>query len=126
MKDLIILAGSAAVVVFMVAVAWLLGFRKRAELNHEMLARLAEAEGVALKDCVLGADGRAGLGLVSGDKVLLARVMGLDVSARFAPAASVTIRAAKGRLIASIADPGYPPLHLRGADAPAWLVERAA
>jgi hypothetical protein len=126
MKEAIVLAASAAVVLLIVAAAWVLGFRERAKLDRDALARLAASEGLDLKEALVGADGKAGLALVSGDKLLLARVMGLDASARFAPTDAVSIRRVNGALIASIADPGYPPLHIKAADAPSWLKERVA
>jgi hypothetical protein len=126
MKDAIILAGSAAVVVLLIAMAWALGFRGRASLDRDALVRLAAAEGLDVREVLIASDARAALALLSGGNVLLARVMGLDISARFAPLDGVQLRAGKGMLTASIADLGYAPLHIKGVDAPDWLQERLA
>jgi len=85
MTDAIILAGSVAVVGLLIAMAWALGFRARASLDRDVLVRLAAAEGLDVKEILIASDAGAALALLSGDKVLLARVMGLDISARFPP-----------------------------------------
>jgi hypothetical protein len=120
-----VLAGSAAVVLLMIAVAWALGFRAQARLSEEALMRLAEAEGAALQHALITPDGRAALARLSNGKVMLARVMGHDFSARAAPAGAVRVRFAQGRLSAAFADTGFPPLNMQVESPPAWLAELA-
>lgn len=120
-----VLAGSAAVVLFMVGVAWLLGFRAKRTLNEADLARLAETEGAAIEAAVFAPDRRAGFARLSNGKLMIARVMGDDVSARAAPAASVRIAVGEGRLSAVFADLGFPPLHMKLEETPPWLAELA-
>jgi hypothetical protein len=122
MNELVVLAASAAVVVFMVVVAWLLGFRGRARLTEGAVQGLGAGEGVAVDAAVIGADGRSALARLSDGRWMVARVMGLDASARVMPRSAMRIALRKGRLTVAFADLGYPPLHLRldGA-APAWL-----
>ena len=120
-----ILIGSAAVVLVMVGLAWLLGFRAKTRLDQQQLARLAEAEGASLEAALVGADGLAGLARLSNGKLLLARVMGDDVSVRTAPDAAVRLTLGEGRLTAVFADPGYPPLHVKLEHTPPWLTELA-
>lgn len=126
MNELVVLAASAAVVVFMVAVAWMLGFRARVRLNEETLAQLAANEGDRVEASLIASNGRAALARLSGGKWLTARAMGLDVGARVAPAGALTLKLRKGKLTVAFADLGYPPLHLRLETAPpAWLEQAA-
>jgi hypothetical protein len=120
-----VLAGSLAVVLFMVAVAWLLGFRAKKKLNEADLARLAEGEGAAVAHALIAPDGRAAFASLSNGKLMIARVMGDDVSARAAPAGVVRVRLTQGRLNAAFADLGYPPLHMKLEETPPWLAELA-
>ena len=120
--DLVILAGSAAVVALMIGVAALLGFRQTARLDEAELGRLAAAEGVRIENAVLDARGRSALALLAGGKVLIARVMADGVSARVAAREAVKLRIAGGRLRIALADLGFAPLSLRFKDeAPDWL-----
>lgn len=122
MNDALVLAASAAVVVLMVAVAAALGFRARTQIDEALLRRLAAAEGAELEVCVIGADGRAALARLPEGKLLLARAMGDDVSARVAPAARVRIGVRGRKISAEYGDLGFPPLNLSLKDAPpAWL-----
>lgn len=120
-----VLAGSAAVVVFMVAVAALLGFRNTAKIDALELARLAEAEGARVEDSVIAPNARQALARLSGGRVMVARVMGADVSARIAPAGALHVAFRKGKLSARFADLGFPPLHMRLQAPPSWLAELA-
>lgn len=120
-----VLAGSAAVVVFMVAVAALLGFRNTAKIDASELSRLAEAEGVRVEDSLIAPDERQALARLSGGKIMVARVMGNDVSARIAPASALRVVFRKGKLSAWFADLGFPPLHMRLQAPPGWLAALA-
>lgn len=120
------LIGSVIAVTLMVAAAAALGFRKTAKLDEAALARLAAAEGASVEHAVIAPNGRDALAQISGGKVLVARVMGNDVSARVAPADALRFNLSAGRLSATFADLGFPPLNMRlQDDAPAWLHELA-
>jgi hypothetical protein len=121
--ELIELAGSAAVVLLMIGVAAMLGFRMSARIDDGELARLAEADGVRVDSAVIAQNGRAAFARLSDGRVMVARVMGADVSARFAPANIVKLDVKARRLNATFADAGFPPLKMRLDDSPAWLNE---
>jgi len=121
-----VLIASFAAVLVMVAFAAALGFRKQAQLNDAELARLAATESASVDGAVVAPNGRAAFASLSGGKLMVVRVMGNDVSARVAPASAVKVRLASGKLSATFADPGYPPLHMRVADPPPWLAALAA
>jgi hypothetical protein len=120
-----ILAGSAAVIVLMVSVAAALGFRRRAALDDAALAQLAAGEGATVEGALIASDAKSAFARLSGGKVLVARVMGNDVSARIAPASAARVRLAGGKLSVTFADLGYPPLHIRVQEPPPWLAELA-
>lgn len=124
-KEAPILAASAAVVLFMVGVSALLGFRQTARLNDEALAGLAAAEGASVEQAVIDERGRNALARLSGGRLMVARVMGNDVSARIAPAAAVSVSVRNGKLNARFADLGFPPLHMKLQAPPPWLAELA-
>lgn len=119
--ELIELGGSAAVVLLMIGVAAVLGFRMSARIDDAELARLAEAEGVLVDGAVIAQNGRSALARVSDGRVMVARVMGADVSARFVAASSVSLDVKARRLNATFADAGFPPLKMKLDDSPAWL-----
>lgn len=119
--ELIELAGSVSVVLLMVSVAAVLGFRLSARVDDGELARLAQEEGARIEAAVIAPNGRAALARLSDGRVMVARVMGADVSARFTPAKAVKVRLKRGRLNATFADLGFPPLKMRLDDQPAWL-----
>ncbi len=119
------LLGSVIAVTLMVLAAAALGFRKSATLDEAALVRLAAAEGASIEQAVIGPNGRDALARLSGGKLLVARVMGNDISARVAPAGAVRLTLRHGRLSATFADLGFPPLNMRLQDAPAWLDELA-
>ena len=121
-----VLAASAVVVLLMVGIAALLGFRASASLSQAELERLAAGEGAAVEAAVIAPDARQALARLSGGRVMIARVMGNDVSARIAPAAALIVDLRHGRLNARFADLGFPPLHMPlQAPAPPWLTELA-
>lgn len=124
-KEAPVLAGSAAVVLVMVGVAALLGFRDTARIDEAELARLAAAEGASLEQAVIDAKGRTALARLSGDRLMIARVMGADIGARAAPAAAVHVALRDGKLNARFADLGFPPLHMKLQAPPPWLAELA-
>lgn len=120
-----ILLGSAAVVLFMVGVAWLLGFRAKTRLDESALANLAEADGARVEASVIAPNGHAALARLSNGKLLVARVMGDDVAVRAAAAEGVRVSLGQGRVRATFADPGFPPLHIKLEETPPWLAELA-
>ncbi len=119
--EMIELAGSAAVVLLMVGAAAVLGFRMSARLDEGELARLAEADGARVDGAVISQNGRTAFARLSDGRVMVARVMGADVSARFASAKAVNVNVKARRLNATFADIGFPPLKMRIDDSPAWL-----
>ena len=125
MKDLIVLAASAAAIAVMVAIAWMLGFRRRAVIDRAELERqaaLAEP-GAVVEGVAIDVGGRAALARLSGDKLLVARVVGADVGVRTLPVSAITVRWRNEYVVATFADLGFPSLSLRfDGEAPAWLV----
>ena len=121
--EFIELAGSAAVVLLMIGVAAILGFRMSARIDGGELTRLAEAEGARVDGAVIAKNGRTAFARLSDGRVMVARVMGADVSARFASANAVTVDVKAHKLNATFADIGFPPLKMRLDDSPAWLNE---
>lgn len=122
--DLIITAGSAGVVVLLVLIAFLMGFRARARIDSGSLARqLAASEPVArIAEELIGADGRVALGRLADGQLLVARVMGDGVSLRTLAPSAVRLRLCKGRAFVAFADLGFPPLSLKlQGEAPLWL-----
>jgi hypothetical protein len=118
-----IIAGSAAVIVLMVSVAAALGFRPKAVLDDAALEQLAANEGASVEGAVISSDAKSALVRLSGGKIMVARAMGGDVSARIAPASAVRARINGEKLSVRFADVGYPPLHMRVQTPPAWLAE---
>lgn len=116
-----VLAASAAVILLMVGVAAALGFRPRALIDDAALARLAGAEGASVEAALIAPDGKAALARLSGGKLLVARAMGGDISARVAPATAVHARLDGEKLSVAFADLGYPPLHMTVQAPPPWL-----
>jgi hypothetical protein len=121
MTDLIVTAGSAAVVLLLIGMAFALGFRGAMKLDESRLAALAAAEGARVENAIVGADGRTGVAQLSGGKLLIAKVMGEDVSTRVVPAGGAQVRFRNGRLTVTFGDLGYPSLHMRLDQEPAWL-----
>jgi hypothetical protein len=118
-----ILAGSAAVIILMVSVAAALGFRPKAMLDDAALAQLAANEGASIEASVIAPDSKSALARLSGGKIMVARAMGGDISARIAPASAVRARINGEKLSVRFADVGYPPLHMRVQTPPAWLAD---
>jgi hypothetical protein len=115
------LAGSAAVILLMLGVAAVLGFRMSTRIDQAELERLAAAEGARVDAAVVAPDGRSALARLPDGRLMIARVMGADISARFASAASVRLTFSQGRLNATFADTGFPPLEMRLEQEPKWL-----
>ncbi len=121
MNDLIVLAASAGVVLFMVIVAAVLGFRVRISLDETEVARLAAAEGGALEGVLIAPNAREALARLSGGRIMVARAMADGVSARVAPLERARVRLTQKRVRVSFADIGFPPLNMRLQQAPSWL-----
>ena len=118
------LLGSAAVILLMVAVAAVLGFRIAARLDEDELKRLANAEGAWVQDFVIASNRRRAVAKLTDGKLMVVRVMGLDTSIRIVAPEAVRLRlSSPGKLDLTFADIGYPPLHMRLRDQPAWLAE---
>jgi hypothetical protein len=117
------LAASLGAVLFMAGVAAVLGFRQTARLNDEELRRLAAAEHLHLESSVIASNGKSALARLEGGKLMIARVMGADISARILPAASARVRSRNGKLSVLFADSGFPPLHMKLAEPPSWQAE---
>ena len=119
------LIGSAAVILLMVGVAAILGFRIAARLDEDVLKRLAAAEGAWVRDYVIAPNKRRALVRLTDGKLMIVRVMGLDASIRIVAPETVRLRLSPGKLDIAFADIGYPPLHMRLKDQPEWLAELA-
>lgn len=120
------LLGSAAVILLMVGVAALLGFRIAARLDEDEIKRLANAEGAWVQDFVIAPNKRRALAKLTDGKLMVVRVMGLDTSIRIVAPSAVRLHLRPGKLGLTFADIGYPPLHMRFKDQPEWLAELAA
>ena len=128
MSDWIVIAGSAAVIALMVAVAWLLGFRKAARIDRAELERLLALSepGACVEDAAIAADGRTALARLSNNKLMVAKVMGGDVTVRLYPASALALQLRGNQLNAKFADLGFPALKLTlENDPPPWLAELA-
>src|SRR5215468_5798523 len=121
--DLFVTIGSAAVIVLMLSVAWVLGFRQTARLDDAELARLAQAEGASVEAAAVDAKGRAAVARLNGGKLLIAKVMADGVSTRVLPQGQARVRIAKHKLSVTFGDLGYPSLNMRLENPPAWLAE---
>lgn len=124
-EKLPVLAASAAVILLMLGVAFALGFRPRTVLDNETLVRLAANEGASVESAVIAPDSKTAFARLSSGKIMVARAMGGDVSARIALACAVTARLRGEKLSVWFADVGYPPLHMRVQTPPAWLADLA-
>jgi hypothetical protein len=124
--DLLVTAGSAAVIVLMLSVAWMLGFRQSARLDESEVARLASAESENVEAVAIDAKGRAAVAKLSGGKLLIAKVMADGVSARVLSQGQARIRLARHALRVTFGDLGYPSLNMRLENPPAWLAELGA
>jgi hypothetical protein len=121
-----VMAGSIVAVLFMAAFAALLGFRKTARIDEAELQRLAAAESASVERVSIKPDGKSAVARLSGDKLMIARVMGADISARAAPLALARFRFRKGKFSVEFADSGFPPLELAVDETPPWLAQLAA
>jgi Mg2+/citrate symporter len=124
--DLFVTIGSAAVIVLMLSVAWVLGFRQSARLDEAEMARLARAEGANVEAAAIDAKGRAAVAKLNGGKLLIAKVMADGVSTRVLPQGQAQVRLASHKLSITFGDLGYPSLNMRLENPPAWLAELGA
>ncbi len=124
--DLMVLGGSAAVVLLMIGIAGVLGFRTTAKLDDAELARLAAAEGTRVEAAAVDAKGRAAIARLEGGKLLFAKVMADGVSTRVLPRGQARVRASGGKVSVTFGDLGYPSLNMRLENPPAWLAELGA
>ncbi|MBI3439416.1 MAG: hypothetical protein HY054_12350 [Proteobacteria bacterium] len=124
--DLYVTIGSAAVILLMLSVAWVLGFRQTAKLDNSEVARLANAEGANVEAAAIDAKGRAAVAKLSGGKLLVAKVMADGVSARVLSQGQARVRLGKRKLSIAFGDLGYPSLNMRLESPPAWLTELGA
>lgn len=120
------LVGSIIAVLFMVGVAMLLGFRQTRRIDDAELQRLAAAESASVERSSIKPDGKSAVARLSGDKLMIARVMGADVSARVSPLALARFRFRDGKFSVAFADSGFPPLELAVDETPPWLAQLAA
>jgi len=118
-----VLAASIGAVLFMAGFAALLGFRQTARLDEAGLQRLASAEGARVEASVIAADGKSALVRLDGARLMIVRVMGADISARIAPAASARVSIGGGKLRVIFADTGFPALHMKLNEPPPWLAD---
>lgn len=118
-----VLAASMAAVLFMAGFAALLGFRQRARIDDAQLVRFAAAEHLSVEGAIISSDAKTALARLEGGKLLIARVMGADVSTRVVSAASARVRRRNGKLSVAFADTGFPPLHMKVQEPPSWLAE---
>lgn len=122
MEDAVVTAASAGVVLFLVIVIYIAGFRATARLDPQTVDALAAAEGAPVEGVVIDPGGRRALARLAGGKLMAARVMGDEVGARVAPASAATVRLRKGRVRVAFGDLGFPALDVTlTADAPVWL-----
>lgn len=125
MNEWVITAGSALVVLFMVVFAFVLGFRSLARLDDAALAALAREEGEESEAALVAKNGGAGIARLRGGKLMVARVMGADISHRIAPISTARVRLRRNRLTVAFADVGYPPLSMKLSEAPPWVAALA-
>ncbi len=118
-----VLAGSAAVIVLMVSAAFALGFRGRTRVDDAALAELAKAQGAVVEAAAIAPNARSAIARLSGDKLMIVRVMGADLSVRLAPISALRVSRSGETFRVGFADIGFPPLHLRLKPPPLWLAE---
>lgn len=121
--DLYVTIGSAGVILLMLGVAWMLGFRQVAQLDNAELSKLAQAEGARVETAAIDEKGRAALARLSNGKLLVAKVMADGISARVLPQGQAHLQLAKRTINVTFGDLGYPPLNIRLENPPAWLIE---
>src|SRR5215813_25852 len=96
--DIYVTIGSAAVIVLMLSIAWVLGFRQSAKLDDAEVARLAQGEGAHVMAAAIDAKGRNAVAKLEGGKLLIAKVMADGVSARVLPQGQARVRLAPHKL----------------------------
>ena len=124
--DLFVTIGSAAVIILMLSVAWVLGFRQSARLDDAEMARLARAEGASVEAAAIDEKGRAAVAKLNGGKLLIVKVMADGVSTRVLPQGQAHVRVDQHKLSITFGDLGYPSLNMRLENPPAWLAELGA
>ncbi len=127
-EDAIITAGSAAVVAFLIFMAWAIGFGKALALDEAALAReVAQSEpGAHVAETAIAADQRSALARLTDGRLVIARAMGDGVSLRILPANAVRLSVKQSDVSVRFADLGYPAVKLRlGSPAPPWLAALA-
>jgi len=124
--DLFVTIGSGAVIILMLSVAWVLGFRQLARLDDAEVARLARAEGASVEAAAIDAKGRVAVAKLNGGRLLIAKVMADGVSTRVLPQGQAQVRLAQHKLSVTFGDLGYPSLNMRLENPPAWLAELGA
>ncbi|MFZ2031668.1 MAG: hypothetical protein WAU68_15250 [Vitreimonas sp.] len=124
--DFFVTLGSAAVIVLMLGVAWMLGFRQSTRLDDAEVARLARAEGGNVEAAAIDVKGRAAVARLNGGKLLIAKVMADGVSTRVLPLGQARVQLAQHKLSVTFGDLGYPSLNMRLENPPAWLAELGA
>lgn len=128
MDDLVILAGSAAVVTLMVLAAMGLGFRTKKRVDASELERLLALSepGARIADTAFADDGTAALARLTDGKLLVAKSMADRVTLRLHGQSAVKLRVSPGSVSATFADLGFPALHMKLNDPPRWLADLAA
>ena len=125
MSDLITLAGSAAVIAFMLIVGAALGFAKGVRIADEaQLSTLLAAyePGARIASSAIDEKGRAAMARLADGRLFIARVMGDEVSLRTQSADAVRLTYGKGKVSARFADLGFPSLNMELTEPPAWLL----
>jgi hypothetical protein len=128
-SDALVLAGSALVVVVLVALAALLGFRDRARLmsRADVAAALAATDRAAsILDAALDREGRAAIAMLADGRLALAKAMADHVAVRVVAPGAVRVRTRSQhdgvRVVVRTSEVGFPEARLTLDAAPAWLV----
>jgi hypothetical protein len=131
-KDLLTLAGSAIVVLFMLGVGVLLGFAKNSALDDASLRqRLADYEPDArILSAAIDAKGRAALAQLADGRILVARAMGDNATLRLVAPNGLKLNTRAGKSGAKVsvrfADMGFPSLNMTLRQVPDWLAALGA
>jgi len=128
-NDLYVLAGSVAVVAFMVGLAQLLGFRAPAQfagLEAARAAILSHDPDVIILDLVMSMDMRAALARLSDGRWAIARTVGDGAGVRVFAPERVCLTRRQGELILIFADLGFPDVHVSLDVWPDWIAQRLA
>ncbi|MDX2277577.1 MAG: hypothetical protein NW206_19175 [Hyphomonadaceae bacterium] len=128
MKDIIVLAASTAIVIFMVIVAAALGFRARKRVDAAELERLVALSepGARIANLACADDGAAALAQLADGKLAIAKAMADRVTLRLHAPDLVKLRVEPGSVRVTFADLGFPALHIKLNNPPSWLADLAA